>query len=391
MKSLTHKSTPIYGFIVAAICTLVFLVGVVFVPGAQAAAPGSGQRLITIHDGDQTKGVLTRAATLRQVFDEAHITIDSHDRVEPGLDETLVAGHYEVNVYRARPVIIADGAMRTKIMTPYVAAKQIAEDAHITLHDEDLTTITPNTNMVSEGAGEQLSITRATEFTLLFYGTKTDSYTQAKTVGDMLKQKNITLGTDDTLSVPVSAPITANMTVELWRNGKQTATEEQPVAFDTEKIQDVDQPVGYRQVKTQGINGKKTVTFEIEMKNGKEVSRTEIQSVVTEQPVQQVEVVGTKLVLPPGSHQDWMAAAGIGEGDYGNLNLIFTGESHWNPASVSANGYYGLGQTNLTAISSSCPNWQSDPICQIHFFTGYANRYGGWAGAAQFWSGHHWW
>ncbi len=294
MKSLTHKSTPVYGIIFAAISLLVFLVGVVFVPGAQAQTPGSGQRLITIHDDDQTKGVLTRATTLRQAFTEANIAIDSHDRVEPGLDETLVASHYEINVYRARPVIIADGAAHMKIMTPYVTAKQIAADAHIALHDEDITTITANTNMVSEGAGVQLSIKRAIQFNLVFYGTKTDGYTQAKTVGDMLQQKGVTLGADDTLSVPAGTPITANMTIELWRNGKQTATAEQPVAFETEKINDVDQPVGYRLVKTPGTPGKKTVTFEIEMKNGVEVARKEIQSVVTQQPVKQVEVIGAK-------------------------------------------------------------------------------------------------
>jgi uncharacterized protein YabE (DUF348 family) len=336
MKSLTHQSILIHGIIFAAVCLLVFLVGIVFVPRVQAATPGSGQRLITIHDGDQTKGVLTRAATLRQVFEESHIAIDSHDRVEPGLDETLVASHYEINVYRARPVIIADGAIRTKIMTPYVTAKQIASDAHITLRDEDITTIAANTNMVSEGAGVQLAIKRATQFNLVFYGTKTDGYTQAKTVGEMLKQKNITLGADDTLSVPADAPITANMTIELWRNGKQTATAEQPVAFETEKINDVDQPVGYRLVRTPGIPGKKTVTFEIEMKNGVEVARKEIQSVVTQQPVKQVEVVGTKMTNTfNGSFAEALARLRSCE-----AGGVYTRNS--------GNGYYGAYQYNIS-------------------------------------------
>jgi hypothetical protein len=86
--------------------------------------------------------------------------------------------------------------------------------------------------------------------------------------------------------------------VELWRNGKQTITEEVDIQFDTEQVQDADRPVGYREIKTPGVPGKRTVTYEIEMKNGVEVSRNEINSVTTKEPVSQVETIGVK---PNGS------------------------------------------------------------------------------------------
>lgn len=292
MRSL-QKSTPSYGIVIAAFC-LLFLIFAAFLMARVHAALDSGERLISVHDGGRDRGLLTQATTLRQAFSEAGIAIDVHDRVEPGLDEELVASNYEVNIYRARPIIIADGAIRHKIMTPYQTAEQIAKDANITLQKEDITTISANSNIVSEGAGLQMAIDRAMPFTLLFYGTKTASFTQGKTVGEMLEEKAITLDKDDTLSVPLSTAMTAGMTVELWRNGKQTATEEQSVPFETEKIYDVDQPAGYRQIKTAGVAGKKTVTFEIEMRNGQEVSRKEIQSIVSQQPSKQVEVIGVK-------------------------------------------------------------------------------------------------
>ena len=49
----------------------------------------------------------------------------------------------------------------------------------------------------------------------------------------------------------------------------------------------------------------------IEMKNGVEMSRKEIASVVTKEPKKQIEIAGTKVSLPSGSHSDWMSAAGI--------------------------------------------------------------------------------
>jgi uncharacterized protein YabE (DUF348 family) len=395
MRNILQRTHPGRGAFIIACCLFVLGIGVIATSQVQAASGerSAGQRLITIHDDGRDRGILTRATTLRQVFQDEHIAIDANDTVEPGLDDKLVANNYEVNVYRARPVTIVDGAIRQKVMSPYQTAKQIAAQANIVLHDEDQTTIEANTDMVSEGAGVRMTINRATSFNLVLYGTKTEAYTQTKTVADMLKEKKITLGKDDTLSVAKTASIQAGMTIELWRNGKQTANQEQDIAFDTEKIQDADQPVGYKLVKTPGVVGKKMVTYEIEMKNGQEVGRKEIQSVVSKAPEKQVEVVGVKISLPPGSHTDWMSMAGMQSGNYGYIDYIFTHESHWNPSASSPGGkYVGLGQTSPANLSASCPTWQSDPICQIHFFDRYAvSRYGSWEAAYQFKASKGWW
>src|SRR5690606_21033334 len=135
----------------------------------------------------------------------------------------------------------------------------------------------------------ELVISRATPFTFVLYGKKTTAYTQAKTVGEMLEEKGVDLAKDDTLSVSTDAPIVAGMVVELWREGKQTVTLEEEVTFGTEQIQDADREVGFKEVVTPGVVGQRTVTYEIEMKNGVEVGRVEIQSVVTAEPVKQVE------------------------------------------------------------------------------------------------------
>lgn len=303
---------------------------------AVATTPGDGQRLITIHDGDQTKGLLTSARTLRGAFTEAHVAIDPRDRIEPGLDETLVANNYEVNIYRARPVMIIDGPIRQKVMSAYQTPAQIAKDAGITLHDEDKAAMVANTNMVSEGAGIQLSITRATPFTLVLYGKKIAAYTQAKTVAAMLRTKHIQLGKDDTLSVSEAAPIAANMTIEIWRNGKQIVVEDHDVPFPVEKIYDADREVGYREVKTPGVPGKKSVTFEITMQDGKEVGRTEIQSFVIKEPAKQVEVVGSKMSNTfSGSFAEALARLrGCEAGGVYSRN--------------SGNGYYGAYQYNIS-------------------------------------------
>lgn len=263
---------------------------------AESTPTGSGSRLITVHDNGVDKGILTKASTLREVFKDAGILVDPNDLIEPGLDDELQANQYDVNVYRARPVTIVDDNVSVRVMSPYRTASQIAKQASIDLQDEDETTMEASTDTVGQGAGVRMQITRATAFTLNLYGKKMTAYSQAKTVGDMLKAKDITLGSNDIVSAAQTAPLTAGMIVEVWRNGAQTVTDEQAIPFATEKILAMDLPIGNRQVKTQGQNGVRMVTYEIVMQNGKEISRKEIQNVVNKEPVKQVELVGNKSV-----------------------------------------------------------------------------------------------
>ena len=245
--------------------------------------------------------------------------------------------------------------------------------------------------MAVDGANMVMKIDRASMVIFVLYGKESVIRTHAKTVGELLKEKNIDPKKDDTLSVDRSAKIIPGMKIELWRNGKQTITAEEDVKFEVEKVQDANRDSGYREVKQAGENGKRNVTYEIEMKNGVEVSRKEIASVVTKEPKKQIEIVGTKVSLPSGSHSDWMSAAGISPDDYGYVNFIFTKESTWR--TTARNGQYaGLGQTNIDKLSQACPNWQSDPVCQIRVFNNYAvSTYGSWAGAYNAWNRQKWW
>jgi uncharacterized protein YabE (DUF348 family) len=296
MKSILRKSKTPRGLFAAAALFVMSVLGITLASHAQADSqrPVNGDRLITVHDQGQEVSFLTRAATLRRALEVEHISLDSNDLVEPGLDDQLVASNYEVNIYRARPVTIVDGATRTRVMSPYRTARQVVAQAGMTLHDEDKTTMAVNADLVSDGSGVQLSIDRATEFTLKLYGKVITAYTQGPTVGDMLKEKGITLAKADTLSVSEAKVITAGMKVEIWRNGKQTFTQDEAITPPVREVQDADQPVGYKKVQTAGKPGKKTVTYEIIMKNGKEVSRKVIQSVVLEKPEERVEVIGSK-------------------------------------------------------------------------------------------------
>lgn len=396
MRSIIRTSnTPMRAFLIAGVFLAIIaaVIAIARVAHAQDASPAPNGRLMTVHDRGSKKVFLSKANTVGDALKEAGIPFDATDAVEPAVSEPLVATDYQVNIYRSRPVIVVDGVSSRVVMTPYQTPTKIAKHAGITLHDEDTTAINPTNDIINEGAGLRMAIDRATQFSFTLYGKKIDARTQATTVGDMLKEKDIELAANDILSVDRNTPIVAGMAVELWRNGVQTVTQDEEIKFETEQIKDSDQPVGYKKVQTPGVAGKRTVTYEIEMKNGQEMSRKEIQSVTTSQPQKQIEVVGVKSAVAPyaggGSKAEWMAGAGIPEAHWGYVDSIVARESGWNPNALNkSSGACGLAQA---LPCSKVPGNPYNPVDSLRWMNGYVTgRYGGWEGAYNFWQANHW-
>ncbi len=340
--------------------------------GAAPNDPAHNGRLVTFHDRGEEHVILTHAQTVRDALKDAQIDVVNEDMVEPALDQPLVATDYTVNIYRARPVIVVDGAVRQKILTAQQTAAGITNAAGIKLHDEDRTKITASNNVVADGAGVTLTVDRAADFTLNLYGTVTTAYSRQTTVGKMLHDKDIQLSLSDSLSVDPNTPITPGMTISIWRNGVQTSTNEEPIAFSVRQVQDTDQPAGYRKIQTPGTNGRKNVTYQITMQDGKEVSRTVIQSVVLEAAKEQVEIVGAK----PSFGGDFAAAllklrtceAG---GNYANKNNPLYRGAYQYSYSTWANygGYYDPADAPAAVQDQAARNtyvkrgWQPWPNC----------------------------
>jgi uncharacterized protein YabE (DUF348 family) len=274
--------------------TLVALICLLFLFIAKPTHAESERVISIFHDGIQ-QTVVTDATTVDEALKRANVSLDGHDAVEPDRATKLTAPSYDINVYRAKPVMIIDSASRYEVMSPHTSARQIAADAGLTLYDEDRYQLTRIDDFIAEGGvGLKMTIQRAVPITFVLYGKPTQIRTQSKTVGDLLAEKQVALGDQDGTSASPSTPIVAGMSVDVWRNGAQTVTEEQAIGFTTKYINDADKPITFRQVQTSGVKGKKLVTYQVELKNGQIVSRKEIQSVTVDQPKEQVEVIGAK-------------------------------------------------------------------------------------------------
>lgn len=80
------------------------------------------------------------------------------------------------------------------------------------------------------------------------------------------------------------------------------------------------------------------------------------------------------------------AVAGCGDNFY--ANYIYMHESECRTTAMNPGGCYGIGQSCPASKIAHCG---SDYACQNAWFTNYANKYGGWEGAYNFWVAHRWW
>lgn len=353
----------------------------------------SSSRLVTFYDDGVEKTILTKSKTVGDALRDAEINLDDLDKISPSIDTELTDSMTVVNIRRARPITVVDGSRRTRVVTAEVDTSKIAAQVDADLLARDTVDTGIITDFVSAGgAGQEIRITRAKTVNLTLYGQKLTLRTQQTTVGAMLTESGIGLADSDTTSVPLDTAITDGMSLQIWRNGIQTIEQEEDVPFETQVVNDASKKVGYVEVQTAGQVGKKTVIYQVNMQNGVEVSREKISEVVTVPAVAQVEVHGTKVELPPGSHTDWMRMAGIPESDFGAANFIISRESGWRYNAQNPSGAYGLPQALPgSKMASAGADWQTNPITQLKWFYSYCKgRYGSVQGAYEFWQANHW-
>lgn len=273
---------------------LVGCVGLVVVAFAIPVFADESGTLVTAYDRGKKTVFISHEKTIGAALEAQGIHLEAHDISEPSVTEEMVASDYRVTVYRARPVTVTDGAVQRQILTPYQSTLHILKTASIEIYPEDIVTTERTDGFGVEAPGLRLNIERAKDFTFDLYGRKSVARTHALTIGEMLKEKKIELGALDRVSLPPETLVVRGMEVRVWREGKQTLSGEERVQFGREFVYDADRPLGYRAVETAGVYGVYEVTYETEIKDGKEMYKKEIARLLVKQPSPEKLVIGIK-------------------------------------------------------------------------------------------------
>jgi uncharacterized protein YabE (DUF348 family) len=392
IKRISKKPLFTIPFAMAMILALIVMVGFLLSSRGDPTFQPSDSRVVVINYDKHEQTVPTKAKTVGELMQRLDIKLNEGDVVEPSKDTEIAGDNFRINIYRAVPVTIVDGDQKTFTYSAAATPRSIAKQIGVTVYPEDTLELLPTEDFLTESSiGERVVIKRATPVNVNLYGTPVTLRTHAKTVGELIKEKNIKLGKEDTVQPVQTTLLTANMPVFVLRKGTQIQSVTEDIAMPVETIEDNSLSFGVTAVRQQGAAGKKLITYQIRLENGKEIGRTRIQEVVSQEPVKQVVARGTHFDIA-SDKTALMAAAGIAKSDYAYVDYIVSHESGWNYTAHNSSGTWGLCQALPgSKMASAGADWQTNPITQLKWCSGYASRYGGWGGAYNHWLAYHNW
>ena len=299
----------------------------------------SAAKFVTFYDDGSKLTVRTEARTVGEALNRAEIIINEGDIVDPGMETEINADNFYINIHRARPVMVRDGAVEKYLMSASYDPMTVAKEAGLTIYDGDEISLAPNTDFLEAGM----------------------------------------------------------VTVyQVSRNGGRTITVDEEIAFNEETVEDAAIEAGKTEVRQLGEVGLKRISYSVNYVDGVEASREIVSEEIVRMPVARVTAVGTKreiaAVAATGTCADWIRAAGVAEADVAAALDLINHESgcRWN-ARNAYSGAYGIPQALPgSKMASAGADWETNPVTQIRWMAGYVTRYGGWRGALNFWYAHGW-
>ena len=187
--------------------------------------------------------------------------------------------------------VAADGTTRTVKLYYGDTVAEAVEDSGFTLGENDVLSVDADT-ILREDA--EVSITRYYHVTLAHDGEEQTLLVKEGDVASALEAANLTLGKEDYTDVPLDQALTEGLVVTVSRVTYEETQETEAVAYSTKEEKTDSLYEGETKVKTEGVEGERTIVYRNKMVNGKVVETEEISNEVTTEPVDKVVLVGTK-------------------------------------------------------------------------------------------------
>ena len=307
-----------------------------FIPPPKHVMADSSHIVSLYFDG-QKRVITTDTKTVGEVLSQNGVKISDGDLVEPGVDTQIPEGFFNINVYRARPVVVVDGQKQLTIKTALQSPKLISEAVGITVYPEDGYQVTTIDDPADIGVvGQKVTIDRATPVIVRSDGADAIARTQQATVGGLLDERDVALGPQDTVSPGRDTKISANMVVQINRIKVAVIQQTQSIPRTIQTIKDDSVDAGVSAVKTEGSDGTKVTTFRVHYQNGIEKGREQLSQSISAQPVTKVVVVGTRINYgadPVNLGRQMAAARGWTGDQWTALYSLWDRESGWDPNS----------------------------------------------------------
>lgn len=299
----------------------------------------------------------------------------------------------QTNTPISRPYIVDEISTSGENMTTFVGQSSsldpftIATDIGAAPYKEDKFTAFPDVKM---GIGSKITLYRAPSYTIVD-GKKTYvARSWTRTVGELLAERNTEIGDDDKINFAKDFELMDKMEIRIIRVALTNLRIPQKVDYKVVKKEDKTLDKGKINIEQKGQSGEKVLTYQLRREDGVEVSRKLISTEITKEPVEEIQIIGTKPVITGWCrYNDIVLAASIKNGlDPDRLCSLMRKESNGHADSVSGGGHLGLFQytegfwADASAKAGYAGASWMDPTAQIYTTAwavthGYAGRWSG--------------
>ena len=240
--------------------------------GVTAAA--TKKDIIVDVNGEQMS-LVTMSGTVEGVLAQAGVELGDQDIVSPSLDSSI-SDEDTVTVRTAKQVaLVVEGQIQNVTTTAVSVEDLLQEVGGITgadAVDADLSETIPE-------SGLKVSVTKPKIISINDGGKVTYVSLAAQNVQEALKLRDIELGAQDRINVPLDQQLKNNAQIQIDRVENTEVTETVPFDAEPTYVDDPEAPAGDETVVEEGTPGTKEVTRTVTTVNGQEESSTVINEV----------------------------------------------------------------------------------------------------------------
>ncbi len=259
------------------------------------------------------------AGTPADLLADAYIGFDPHDQVivngvpaawdasMPARPTRLSAPRYDrghawarierdplpIQVYRSIPFTVDDGNLPFTIRTTAQTVGEALREAEITIYLGD--DVQPSLGS-PVSAGLLVIIQRSTPISLWVDGRWIKTRTRSQTVGDALTEMGIGLTGLDEVSPSLDTPVRENMEIRIVRVREEIKIEEDIIPLETVCKGDPDLLIDIQQVLSPGAEGITRRRYRVRYEDGQEVARTLEDTWVAQEPVKREIAYGQRII-----------------------------------------------------------------------------------------------
>lgn len=248
---------------------------------------------VRIEDGQVTTVLsVEKNSTVEDVINEAELGLSSEDEITPAVTEQVNSDGAVIVISRKNDITITENGEdpRTVSIMGGTVADALDEEG-ITLGKYDEINHDIKAYLCD---GMNIDIVHRIEVSLTVDGENSKVITSAKTVAELLAEQDITVGEKDRLSKAKDAGLTSDDKVVIERVNVKKVTETEAIAYETETEYSDEMYEGESSTRQEGVDGEKTLTYDVTYVDGKESTRKLVSEKVTKDPVNEIIVQGTK-------------------------------------------------------------------------------------------------